>query len=193
MITPEMTISYPHIFKPAANDEGILKYSCQVRIDKSDKEGVAKLKAAVDAAIAKGKAKKWDGKKPFFKNEPLRDGDDEIEKGIKNLEEHGEYVGKLFFSANRKGEDAPPGIVDKHGQPLMDQSKLYAGCVVRLDVNPYPYSVKGNHGVAWYLNNIMVVRDGERLDGTQSAENAFAAYASDPNVEEDGGNEDDLS
>lgn len=175
MITPEMTISFPAIFEAKLNMEGTKKqYSCCVLIDKSDKEGVKALKEAVEKAIAKGMAKMWGGKKPYFKNEPLRDGDEEIEKGIKTLPEHKDYQGKLFFSAY--GNETP-GVVDAQARPLMDQSKLYSGCIVRLDVNPYPFSNSGSNGVGWYLNNVMVVRDGKRLDGKQEATDAFAAFA----------------
>lgn len=174
MITPEMTISFPAIFEAKETPSGVMKFSCMVLIDKKDEAGVKALKAAIDKAVDRGKAKIWKGKKPFFKNEPLRDGDEEIEKGIKTLPEHADYVGKYFFSANA---NEAPGVVDAQAKPLMDQSKLYAGCVVRLDVNPFPYSNSGNHGVAWYLNNVMVLRDGKRLDGKQEATDAFAAFA----------------
>lgn len=179
MVTAEMIISYPALFEPKPNPSGALKYSCSLLIDKSDTKGVKALQDAVDKAIAKGKDSRWDGKVPKFRYSPLRDGDEELESGEKTDKI---YKGKLFLNCS---SDEAPGVVGPDAKPLMDQSKLYAGCVVRADINPFPYKNSGNSGIGWGLNNIMLVRDGERLDGRQNAEDAFGEYAQD--------NEDDLA
>ena len=173
MITSEMIISYPNIFEPAENPGGAMKYSCSALIDKTDKEGVAALQKAIAIAVDKGRGNipSWKNKVPKFRYPALRDGDAELEDGTKT---DPVYEGKYFF--NCSANDAP-GVVGPDAAPLMDQSKLYAGCIVRLDVNPFPYSNSGNNGVAWGLNNVMVVRDGKRLDGRQNAEDAFSKFA----------------
>ena len=171
MITPKMIISYPAIFTPKENLSGVLKYSCSLLIDKKDTKGVAALKAAIDKAIMKGQSTIWGGKLPKFRYEPLRDGDAELASGDK---EDAIYKGKYFL--NCTSNDAP-GVVDKHAQPLLDQTALYAGCIVHADINPFPYKNSGNSGVGWGLNNVMLVSDGERLDGKKNAEDAFADVA----------------
>jgi hypothetical protein len=43
-----------------------------------------------------------------------------------------------------------------------------------VDVGFFPFSRDGNRGIGCGLNNVMFVKEGERLDGRQSAEQAFA-------------------
>jgi len=173
MITPEVIISYPAIFEPKPNPSGALKYSCSILIDKKDKKGLKQFTDALEIAIQKGieNIPKWQKKKPFFQYQPLRDGDEELENGKKT---DSAYEGKMFL--NCSSNDAP-GVVGPDAKPLMDQKALYAGCVVRLDVNPFPYHNSGNNGIGWGLNNVMLVREGDRLDGRQNAESAFGTFA----------------
>jgi hypothetical protein len=170
MITCKCRISYPALFEPKLNPSQVLKYSCSLLIPKSDVKGLADIRAAIDKAIEKGKEKLWKGKVPKFKNEPLRDGDVELEEGDKTGKE---YVGHYFINCS---SNEAPGVVGKDAKPLMDQKAIYAGCYVRADINPFPYSNSGNHGVGWGLNNIMLVEQGERLDGRQNAEDAFSGF-----------------
>lgn len=172
MITCEGIISYPAIFEPKENQSGVLKYSCSLLVNKTDTKGVADLQAAVNKAIEKGKATIWKGKTPSFRYQPLRDGDAELASGDKDDKI---YAGKVFLNCSMDPKKGRPGVVDRTGKPLMDQGDLYPGCIVRLDVNAFPYENSGNKGVGWGLNNVMVVRDGERLDGRAKAEDAFAS------------------
>ena len=98
-------------------------------------------------------------------------GDEELDDGTKTDKI---YAGKFFL--NCSANDAP-GVVGPDAKPLMNQEALYAGCIVRLDINPYPYSNSGNNGIGWGLNNVMLIRDGKRLDGKQNAEDAFSGFA----------------
>lgn len=173
MITNEMIISYPALFEAKPNPSGAMKFSCSLLIDKSDTKGVKLLQEAIDKAITKGKESRWDGKIPKFRYSPLRDGDEELESGEKT---DAIYKGKYFLNCS---SDDAPGVVGPDAKPLMDQGKLYAGCIVRADINPFPYKNSGNCGIGWGLNNVMLVKDGPRLDGKQNAEDAFGDYAQD--------------
>jgi len=174
MITTECIISYPHIFEPSENPSGALKYSCSILVNKDDTKGVAEFQAAIDKAITLGKTKipSWKTKTPKFRYAPLRDGDQELEKGEKSDKI---YENKFFI--NCSSNDAP-GVVGPDAKPLMDQDALYPGCIVRLDVNPFAYSNSGNNGIGWGLNNVMLIKDGTRLDGRQNAASAFSGFAS---------------
>jgi hypothetical protein len=180
MITPEMIASFVKVFTPEPNLSGVMKYSIQLLIPKEDKKGIAALKAAIEKAKLKGKEKTWGGKIPPFRYQPLRDGDVELENGEKD---DPSYKGRLFLNASC-GETDRPQVVGPDAQPLLDQSLLYSGCIVRADISPFPYKNAGNCGIGWWLNSLMVVRDGERLDGKQNAVDAFAAYATEPESEE---------
>lgn len=179
MITNEMIISYPALFEAKPNPSGDLKFSCSLLIDKSDEAGVKALQDAISRATEKGKSTIWGGKVPNFRYKPLRDGDEELASGEKT---DPVYKGKFFLNAS--ANDAP-GVVGPDAKPLMDRSAIYAGCIVRADINPFPYKNSGNSGVGWGLNNVMLVRDGERLDGRQKAEDAFAGFAANEEANDD--------
>lgn len=171
MITCICRISFPALFEPKENPSGALKYSCSLLIPKTDVAGVEEFRKAIAKATNLGKEKFWKGKVPKFRYEPLRDGDEELASGEK---EGKEYAGHYFVNCS---SNDPPGVVGRDAKPLMNQKDIYAGCYVRADINPFPYSNSGNNGIGWGLNNIMLVRDGERLDGRQKAEDAFASFA----------------
>ena len=170
MITGEAIISYPALFEPKATPSGALKFSCSLLFDKKDAQTIAELQEAVDRAIVKGKDTKWSGKLPKFRYQPLRDGDAELEAGDKT---DPIYQGKVFFNCS---SDVIPGVVGPDARALMNQNSVYAGCVVRGDVNPFPYKHSGNSGIGWGLNNIMLIADGPRLDGRMAAEDAFNKF-----------------
>lgn len=171
MISPEMRLSYPALFEAKENQSGVLKFSCSLLIPKADKAGVKEVEAAIERAIKQGISKIWGGKKPKFRYEPFRDGDEELADGTKT---DPVYKGMLFL--NCSSNDAP-GVVGPDAKPLMDQKAIFAGCWVRADINPFPYKNSGNCGIGWGLNNVMLVREDERLDGRTKAEDAFAGFA----------------
>lgn len=173
MITGKCRISYPALFEAKPNPSGALKYSCSLLIPKSDTKMVAEFQRAIDKAIELGKEKVWKGKVPKFRYEPMRDGDAELASGEKTGKE---YAGHFFVNCSA---NTAPGVVGPDAKPLLDHGAIYAGCYVRADVNPFPYNNSGNNGVGWGLNNIMLVAAGERLDGRQNAEDAFAGFVAD--------------
>ena len=187
VITNEAILSYPALFEPKANLSGVLKYSCTLLFDKSDKAGIARLNDAIAAASEKGKSNIWNNKVPKFRYDPLRDGDEELSSGQK---EDPVYKGKMFLNCT---SNTPPGVVDQYAKPVMDSEILYAGCIVRGQLNAFPYKNSGNCGIAWGLNGIMFVKDGQRLDGRIPSEQAFASFASnDDDDDNENENSDDL-
>lgn len=177
MITGEVIISYPNLFVAVPNQSGVLKFSASFLIDKKDTKTIEDVQKHIERAKAKGVATIWNGKTPPFRYEPLRDGDAELASGEK---EDPIYKGKYFLNTS---SDKAPGVVGSDAKPLLDQNKLYAGCIVRGDINPFPYKNSGNCGIGWGLNNVMLVRDGDRLDGRVNAEDAFAGFAAEPSDE----------
>ena len=174
IILENVRIAFVNVIEPAENLSGQLKYSAQVRISKDDKANIERAREAIEKAIAKGKATKWGGKKPKFRYEPLRDGDKEIELGE---QEDKTLAGHYFFSASKDPRYGKPGVVDENLQPILDADKLYSGCYVNIDVNPFPFDSNGNKGIGWGLANLMFVEDGDRLDGQRSAADAFGSLA----------------
>ena len=81
VVTGVVRLSYANVWEPKAINEGQQpKYSVSLIIPKSDTETIAKINAAVDAAIEEGIGK-FGGKKPNKASLklPLRDGDTERE------------------------------------------------------------------------------------------------------------------
>lgn len=157
------------IFVWEKNKKG--KYGGCIMIPKSDPQ-LPLIQAAIDKAIKQGietgKFTEAQVKSASFKK-CLRDGDVEIE--TEGRPKH--YAGHMFLNANNKDQ---PGIVGPDAQPIFDRDKVYSGCFFHWDVNFYPFNNESK-GIGAGLNNIMMVKEGERLDGRQSAEEAFAGVA----------------
>ena len=87
-----------------------------------------------------------------------------------------------FFNCTSPNQ---PGIVGPDNQPILDKSTLYSGCICTLDINIAPFFNKehNSRGIGAYLNNLMLVKEGDRLDGRQSAEDAFAGIKVDDDLQ----------
>lgn len=169
IILRNVRLSYAQLFTPKADDNGVMKYSTTILIPKTDKDQVAAIKAAIEAAKKKDAAKIGPGS---CKN-PLLDGDAKDDDGAlkyKGEENRGMYL--LRASTRNK-----PGVVDANVQPILDQSEVYSGCFANVSVNFYGYNSKTNKGVAPGLNNVQKVKDGDALSGGPRAEDEFAAVA----------------
>jgi hypothetical protein len=169
MVIENVRCDWVFLTKPNKND----KYGVCALLPKGSKQ-LAQVEKAVQQAIQKGiaagKFTEAAVKSTNFKR-CLRDGDAEIE--TEDRPKH--YKGMMFFNASNAEK---PGLVDKDMSPIMDESKVYSGAYYHLDVSFYPYvHPKGGKGVGAGINNVMFCADGDRLDGRQNAEDAFADLA----------------
>ena len=159
--------SYANVWQPKSINGGAPKYSVSLIIPKSDKETIAKIKAAIQAAYEEGEAKlKGNGKSvPALSvlKTPLRDGDME-------RPDDEAYANAYFVNAN---SSTAPGIVDADRQPILDTSEVYSGVYGRASINFYAFNSNGNKGIACGLNNLQKIRDGEPLGGKTRAEDDF--------------------
>ena len=170
-VTPETVCSFPYLFE-VSDYTG--KFGLSVPISNSEKNEIKNIKTLIGNAAENKwgkKARAEVGKKIAM---PLRDGDDE--KGEDEI-----YQGTTFFSANSSKK---PGVVGPDLKPIMDMEDIYPGCIIRASVNFYAYDFKGKKGVACGLQNVMKVKDGDALGGRASAENDFAGFAVDADLEE---------
>lgn len=172
VMTPTFRISYPNVFKAKTNElNGKAEYSCVALFPKN--ADISKLKAAAQAAIeAKwGKEKhKWPtNMKSPFRDQGERAKVDEV-TGKKFLPA-GYEDGALFLTLK---SDQKPGIVDSNVQEILDPSEIYAGCFCRATIRAYAYDAKGNKGVAFGLQNIQKVKDGDPLSGRTRATDDFS-------------------
>jgi len=162
-VTDKVRFSFANVFEPAPNLSGVMKYSVSVLIPKSDKAGVARFNAAFEK-VKQDNSTFWGATIPKTLKGGLRDGDTEREGDEI-------YAGHYFFNAN---SNERPGVVDADLNPITDKNEFYSGCYGRASVTMYPYDQSGSRGIAFGLNNVMKLEDGEKLGGPTSAAVDFA-------------------
>lgn len=169
IVTGVGIVSYPHLFKPKAFQEGSpLKYSVSILFDKKkDKAEIAAIEKAQNIALAQGK-EKFSSYNPRNKKFTLALMDGDVEKPEDPI-----YTGKMYITPK---SDNKPGIFDKYRKAIEDQSDVYAGMKARVAVNLYPFE-KGGQGVACGLDSIQKIADGEPIG---------AGAFSNPDVFDDG-------
>lgn len=184
IVLPVATANYVSVFKakppPNAKPGDENKFTITLTYQKGSKEAAQVKSTLVKAAIAVAN-EKWPGKGDAIvaamKYPVLADGDTRLSPGS------GEpmFPGRLFVVAKRNESFGAPGVVDRNNEDIMDASKIYAGAKVRVQVNLFPFShPQGGRGVGVGLSNVKLVADGTRLDGRESAQEAFAGYVEEP-------------
>lgn len=164
VFTPAFRVSFPAVFEPTAmSDKDTPKYAVTMLFPKDT--DISMLKDAVDEAIAEGMDKKWNGKKPKSLRLPFRDGDED-----ENYSEKEGFPGHIFVRAS---SIQPVGLVDKHKTPIEDPMDFYAGCYAIATLVAYPYDTAGNRGIAFGLQNIQKIADGEHFSGRKRASDDF--------------------
>jgi hypothetical protein len=171
VMTPPFRVSYPAVFQAKKNDlNDKMEYSVVALFKKG--EDLSKLKKAVQECI---EAKLGTDKNKWPKNlrSPFRDQAErkKTTDDGKEILPDGYEEGAIFISMKSSQR---PGVVDQNVQPIIDESMFYAGCFAHATVNPYYYDNKGNRGVAFGLQNIQKLRDGDPLSGRTKAETDFA-------------------
>ena len=177
VITKKSRLCFPNIFEPIAATAKIRpgQYGAALTWPKTDKVTTELVEAAVKAAMAKGAtlpANKngWAGLTPKkFEPSPLKDG---------NVERPKDPAYKDCWVVNAYAK-TKPGIVRQDPDTkllidITDPNVVYAGCYVIASINFFPYNYEGKCGVGVGLNNIIKVKDGERLAGKPTADADFA-------------------
>ena len=170
VILKDIRCSYVFVQSPRKKDDGEDgKYGVQLLIPK-DSPQLKALKAAILEALEAKHGAEALKKKGRYKL-PLRDGDEERDGE--------EYEGMYFMNANAGKK---PGIVNRHNNIPSDaelEELCYSGATFHVSVNVYGFPAKdgGKPGVAVGLNNIMLRKAGDRLDGSVSASSEFEEFA----------------
>lgn len=174
VVTGKCRASYAHVWEPQQKTDklgkpiGEPKYSIVFLIPKKDTKQLARIEAAIDAAVELGKTSKWKGKLPKGLKLPLNDGDEKYEE---DEEKYAAYKGMMYFSASDKMK---PRIIDTAGNEITERDGFYSGCYCKGSVNFYPFDNESK-GIAAGLNNLLFVEDGENLGGGRTkAEDDFA-------------------
>lgn len=170
---PETRWSYANVWEAKSINGGTPKFSVSLVIPKSDTRTLEKIKAVIEAAYKEGEAKlKGNGRSvPALSTikTPLRDGD--LERPDDEA-----YADSYFVNANSA---TAPGVVDANLDPILERSEVYSGVYGRASINFYAFNSNGNKGIAYGLNNLQKIRDGESLGGKSRAEDDFATSVDD--------------
>lgn len=163
--TGKARLSYVHLFKPYAAMQGQEeKFSVTVLIPKTDVETMARINAAIEAAKQKGITEKWNGVCPPIVPTPVYDGD-----GVRpsdGMPFGEECKGHWVFTASAK-VDYPPEVVDKMGNPIINQSEVYSGMYGRVNVNFSLTHLEEERNWMWTGSSSEVGRWGNPVRGTR--------------------------
>lgn len=170
LVLPPALGSYANIFQPREieGSSGGPKYSISLLWDANDKSLAPVRKLIEEVAVAKfgPAAKQWLAQGGGRFHNPLRDGS--IEKP-----EDAVYAGKVFLNASSSRQ---PGIVDGKLNKVFEEEEAYSGCTFRASVSFFAFDKAGKKGVGCGLNNLQVVKKGDRIDGRRDAAEEFADF-----------------
>lgn len=163
-ISPEIVCSFPHLSEPADEQYGG-KFSLSIPLPKSNTEAYTKLQVVIrNAAVKKWGEEACDlkGIKTFI--DDCEEDDDPVYKGC--------Y--KFSAKATRR-----PGLVYPNMEPVDKEDiedVFFPGAIIRVSVNAYGTETGGGKTVAFGLNNVMIVRDGDRIGGGSKPGDDFSAF-----------------
>lgn len=174
-MTPEFIISYPTLVEPRVSnlsDSGTPKFSCKMlfskNMDAKNLEAFNKMKEVIKAAAEE----KFGKPLPKALHNPIKDGD-----------ESDDATAQGCWTANA-GTKFKPGVVNGALRELTDSEVtelVYPGAVCRATIIASAFEVKNPNGsvlkkgVTLMLQNVQLLRDGNRLVAKRSASNDFEA------------------
>ncbi len=164
--TPIFRVSFPSVFEAKSMNGGKAKYGLSMlftptTFTDNDKKRWAEMIALADeASLEKFKKKVKDLPDNFKK--PFRKGEEK-----EGMEGYG--PGVIFCNATSQQK---PGLVDANRNLITSEEDFYPGCYARATVVAYAYDNQGK-GVAFGLNNIQKVKDGETFSSRTPADEDF--------------------
>lgn len=181
--TPKFRVSFPDIKERSVIDGVKGKFRIVMMFDKGS--DISELLAAAKAA----RMKKWPSAAPKKFNNPF--------KRVDNMDKDDRYDGMedgmVVISASSSYR---PGVVDQKRNPIDIEeldTYLYGGMYARAIVSAFPYDTAGNKGVAFGLEGIQIMAEGEPLGSRINVQDAFADVedADDYDADADGGDDTD--
>jgi len=170
MVTGVVRSSFMRCTKLEEDDKGNKKCGSMFIIPKKDKRTIAKAEKAIEAASQKKFGKK------AVKNSrnwsyPLRDGDKEAKDGsLPESVDPKTVKGCYFINTNAY---KLPGLVDEDNEVVEDfedrEKMLMSGYYFKVSITFKGFDNESK-GVRVEINNLMFVKEGERLDGGVAAD-----------------------
>lgn len=156
---------WPKVFEQGLPDDNGVRYYEFDLLFSPEAQQTAEY-AALKAAVVATAKKKWPDGTPEGSRNPLRKASAKKRQadGSSHYPE-AQFPGWTFMHVKSKNK---PGVVDAQVREITDESEIYGGCTVRVSVGPYAYQKKGNVGVAFGLNNLQKLKDGDPIGGAKS-------------------------
>lgn len=180
-VTPEIICSYPHLAEKTTDLSGREAYTLSIPLPKDNTEAVSLLVAAMRNAAINEWGEKYSQIKTLedFERAKIKhfvvDGNDDDPT----------YRNTLKFTA-KSIKNQPTCVTPKIERvaPEEIEGKFYPGCIIRASVSAYATDKSGTKTIAWGLNNVMFIRDGERIGGSSRPEDDFADFRDDSYVDD---------
>lgn len=183
--TPRFRNSYPNVFTPQLNKlSGKMEFSLQALFEAGADLNPLKI-AAKNACINKWgpDETKWPKnlKNPFKSQAELIASAQKKGQAFAHLNPTAIYLTLKTGATDKAGKPKPhPVVVGKNPKEVIEEeSKFYAGCWAKANINAGAYERGANFGVTFYLNACQFVADGEPFSGRPSIESAFEAIPED--------------
>lgn len=166
VVTPVFRVSFPAVFEAKSFDNGPPKFSVSAiwdpsRFTPAEKKLWDAMIGLADSVSMERFKKKMNDLPGNFKK-AIRDGAEKAD-----LAGYGE--GLLFANLSSKMK---PGLIDRDRTPILSAEDFYPGCYARATITAYSYDNKGK-GVAFGLQNLQKIAEGERLDSRTDAAEDF--------------------
>jgi len=169
LVTPVFRACYAQVFEPKGFEGSEPKYSVVAVFDPnsmstSDQKRWKEMHDALEKLSLEA-FKKGVDKLPKNVKIPFRDSEEK--DGAEGFPE-----GTVFCTLSSRYK---PGIVDTSQTILEDPEEFYSGCYARATIIPFSFDNIAK-GFAFGLQNLLKVKDGDRIDGRVSAEADFADF-----------------
>jgi hypothetical protein len=162
IIVGPVRLSYLNVFKPKEGLNGDIEYSATILIPKNPTQQCPDPKALakkIAEAVKAGLTAKF-GKEPPKWDNPLRDGDKELDGNGQPKQEG------YWFVRSKCKEEFPPVLIDGSRQMVTPQMGWKSGDWGMVKLSPYGYDQKGNQGVAFGLRAVQFLYSDESLGGS---------------------------
>lgn len=180
-MTPKFRAFYANVWEPRAMQEGKEPFYSVMMVFDKEAQATEEFKNLKKMMVAAAKEKFGD-KLPANLRNPFR-------KGSEKLDTNGMEADFVFLNAKSKYK---PGVVNQSAQDIIDKDEFYSGCYARATVTAYAYDVNGNKGVAFGLQNLQKLGDGEVLGGRKAAKDEFEVVEGFDSSSDDFGNDDEF-
>ncbi len=180
VMTPKFRAFYANVWEPRAMQEGKEPFYSVMMVFDKEAQATEEFKSLKKMAMQAAK-EKFGEKLPANLRTPFR-------KGSEKLDTNGMEADFVFVNAKSKYK---PGVVNQIAQDIIDKDEFYSGCYARATITCYAYDMQGNKGVAFGLQNLQKLGEGEVLGGRKAAKDEFEVVDGFENGNDDFGNDDD--